>query len=73
MDDAGPLFRNMDAQDIADLERATGLLIAVADDWSLEEFDAVIAYLRRMAFTSPAFTLHLAIASVNKRPASEDG
>jgi hypothetical protein len=55
MDDAKPIFRHMDAQEVADLERATGLLIAYEDEWSSEDYDAVIAYLGRKALLPPAF------------------
>ena len=55
MDDAGLLFHNMDAQDVTDLERATGLLVVDEDDWTAEDYDAVISYLARKALTPPAF------------------
>ena len=50
-----PLFARMDAQEIADLERATGLLVDEEEAWSLEDYDSVIAYLRRQALTPAAF------------------
>jgi hypothetical protein len=53
--DASHLFPGMNAQEIADLERATGLLVVNAEAWSAEDYDAVIAYLRRKALTPPAF------------------
>jgi ketosteroid isomerase-like protein len=56
MEDAGRLFRRMDAQETIDLERATGLLIADEEDWSQEDYGRVVAYLRRKALTPPAFT-----------------
>jgi hypothetical protein len=55
MDDARPVFPHIDAQEIVDLERATGLLIDDEEDWSPEDYDAVIAYLRRKALLPPAF------------------
>jgi hypothetical protein len=55
MDNARPVFRLIDAQEIVDLERATGLLIDDEEDWSPEGYDAVIAYLRRKALLPPAF------------------
>jgi hypothetical protein len=48
----------MDAQDLADLERATGLLLANERDWSQADYDAVIAYLRRKALMPTAFIGH---------------
>ena len=54
MEDAGRLFRRMDAQEMVDLERATGLLIADEEDWSQEDYGRVIAYLRRKALTAIA-------------------
>jgi hypothetical protein len=54
MDDTEPLFRHMDNQEIVDLERATGLFVVDEGDWSLDDYDAVIAYLRRKALLPPA-------------------
>lgn len=59
MDDARPLFRHMDVQEIVDLERATGLLVADEEQWTPEDYDAVIAYLRHKAMIPPAFLMKL--------------
>jgi hypothetical protein len=53
--DASRVFPGMDAQEVADLERATGLCTADEEDWSSEVYDTVIAYLRRKALAAPAF------------------
>jgi hypothetical protein len=53
--DASRLFPGMDAQEIADLEHTTGLTVTDADDWTLDDYDSVIAYLRRKALIPPAF------------------
>jgi hypothetical protein len=55
MDDASRFALRLDAQEIADLERATGLLVADEEDWSAEDYDTVIAYLRRKALAPLAF------------------
>jgi hypothetical protein len=43
MDDAGPMSRHMEVQDVAHLELATGLLIGDEQNRSQEDLDAVIA------------------------------
>jgi hypothetical protein len=57
--DASRLFPGMDAQEVADLERATGLRIANEEQWTPDDYDTVIAYLRRKALAPPAFILKL--------------
>jgi hypothetical protein len=49
MDTAGRVFHHMDAQEIADLERATGLHVDEEASWSSADYDQVIAYLRLRA------------------------
>jgi hypothetical protein len=53
--DTSRLFPGMDAQELADLERATGLRITDEEDWGSEDYDTVIAYFRRKALAPPAF------------------
>jgi len=51
-----PLFARMDAQEIAELQRAIGLLVDDEERWSPEDYDSMIAYLRRKALTPTTFT-----------------
>lgn len=51
-----PLFARMPTDEIAELEHATGLLIADQDRWSAVDYDTVIAYFRRKALTPAVFT-----------------
>jgi hypothetical protein len=57
MDGASRFSFRFDAQEIADLERATGLLITDEESWSAQDYDTVIAYLRRKALATPTFRL----------------
>jgi hypothetical protein len=44
-----PHFLGLSAEDIAELETATQLRVVDEPDWSTQEYDRVIAYLRAKA------------------------
>jgi hypothetical protein len=43
------LFSHMSAEEIAELQRSTGLQLADEFRWSIKDYDRVIAYLRAKA------------------------
>lgn len=45
--DGIPVFTGLDAEQIAELEQATGLRIADEEHWSPEDYDSVIDFFRR--------------------------